>query len=249
MSERPTISPTLGELITAVERRTPGESAVERLGAAVAYSDDLGELADNLVGHFVGQARGEGVSWALIGEVLGVSKQGAQQRFVPRGPVDAADFENKDLFGRFTARARQVVLNADKDARRLGHASVDTEHLLLGLTDEDQAIALMALETLGFEIATVRARVEERLTPGEAAPAGHIPFASAAKRVLELTLREALKLGHNYIGTEHIILALLEEPTGIAGQVLRELGVEYEPLREKEIELIRELVAKRKSAS
>ncbi|HEU0288143.1 MAG TPA: hypothetical protein VFR22_13930, partial [Nocardioidaceae bacterium] len=103
MSERPTISPTLGELITAVERRTPGESAVERLGAAVAYSDDLGELADNLVGHFVGQARGEGVSWALIGEVLGVSKQGAQQRFVPRGPVDAADFENKDLFGRFTA--------------------------------------------------------------------------------------------------------------------------------------------------
>jgi ClpA/ClpB-like protein len=249
MTARPTISPTLGELITAVERRTPGESAIERLGAAVAYSDDLGDLADNLVGHFVGQARGEGVSWALIGEVLGVSKQGAQQRFVPRGPVDAADFENKDLFGRFTARARQVVLNAEKHAHRLRHASIDTEHLLLGLTDEDQAIALMALEALGVEIAVVRTRVEARLSPGEAAPDGHIPFAAPAKRVLELTLREALKLGHNYIGTEHIILALVEEPTGIAGQVLRELGVEYEPLREKEIELIGELVAKRKGAN
>src|SRR5262245_11133926 len=248
MTERPTISPTLGELITAVERRTPGESAIERLGAAVAYSDDLGDLADNLVGHFVGQARGEGVSWALIGEVLGVSKQGAQQRFVPRGPVNAADFENKDLFGRFTARARQVVLNAEKHAHRLRPASIDTEHLLLGLTDEDKAIALMALEALGFEIAVVRTRIEARLNPGEAAPDGHIPFAAPAKRVLELTLREALKLGHNYIGTEHIILALVEEPTGIAGEVLRELGVEYEPLREKEIELIGELVAKRKGA-
>jgi hypothetical protein len=242
------IRPTLDELITTVEERTPGESALERLAAAVAYSDDLSELADNLVGHFVNRARGEGVSWAQIGEVLGVSKQGAQQRFVPRGPVDAADFENKDLFGRFTARARQVVLNAEKNARRLRHASVDTEHLLLGLTDEDQAIALMALEALGFEIATVRERVEQRLSPGTASPEGDIPFGAAAKRVLELTLREALKLGHNYIGTEHIILALLEEPSGIAGQVLRELGVDYEPLREKEIELIREIVAQRKGA-
>jgi Clp amino terminal domain, pathogenicity island component len=247
MTDQP-IRPTLDELITTVEERTPGESALERLGAAVAYSDDLSELADNLVGHFVNRARGEGVSWAQIGEVLGVSKQGAQQRFVPRGPVDAADFENKDLFGRFTARARQVVLNAEKNARRLRHASVDTEHLLLGLTDEDQAIALMALEALGFEIATVRERVGQRLSPGTASPEGHIPFGAAAKRVLELTLREALKLGHNYIGTEHIILALLEEPSGIAGQVLRELGVDYEPLREKEIELIREIVAQRKGA-
>ena len=249
MTERPIIRPTLDELIATVEVRTPGESALERLGAAVAYSDDLGELADNLVGHFVGMARGDGVSWAQIGEVLGVSKQGAQQRFVPRGPVDAADFQNKDLFGRFTARARQVVLNAEKNARRLRHGSIDTEHLLLGLTDEDQAIALEALTALGFDIATVRQRVEQRISTGDAAPAGHIPFAAPAKRVLELTLREALKLGHNYIGTEHIILALLEEPTGIAGQVLRDLGVEYEQLREKEIELIREIIARRKSAS
>src|SRR5215510_5052505 len=97
MTERPTISPTLGELITAVDRRTPGESAIERLGAAVAYSDDLGDLADNLVGHFVGQARGEGVSWALFGEVLGVSKQGAQQRFVGGGWVKGGDFEKKEM--------------------------------------------------------------------------------------------------------------------------------------------------------
>ena len=120
---------------------------------------------------------------------------------------------------------------------------------MLGLTDEDRAIALEALDALGFEIATVRERVAERLSPGEAAPEGHIPFAPPAKRVLELTLREALKLGHNYIGTEHIILALLEEPNGVAGQVLRDLGVDYEQLREKEIELIRELIARRKSAS
>lgn len=242
------IRPTLDELIATVQERTPGESALERLGAAVAYSDDLGELADNLVGHFVSLARADGVSWAQIGEILGVSKQGAQQRFVPRGPLNAADFENKDLFGRFTGRARQVVLNADKHARRLKHGFVGTEHVLLGLADED-AIATRALSNLGFEAAAVRERVEARITAGEAAPKGPIPFSAPAKRVLELTLREALKLGHNYLGTEHLILALLTEPEGVAGQVLRELGVDYDQLRENEVELIQQIVAERRSAS
>ncbi len=241
------ITPTLDELIATVEARTPGESSLERLGAAVAYSDDLGELADNLVSHFVSQARDDGSSWTDIGTVLGVSKQGAQQRFVPRGPLDAADFENKDLFGRFTPRARQVVLNAEQQARRLQHDSVGTEHVLLELTGED-GIASMALSALGFDPAHIYERTESRLTPGEAAPEGHIPFTAPAKRVLELTLREALKLGHNYIGTEHIILALLTEGEGTAGRVLREAGVEYDALRAKEIELIAEIVAQRRAA-
>jgi Clp amino terminal domain, pathogenicity island component len=247
MNERPDISPTLDELISTVQRRTPGDSALERLGAAVAYADDLSELADNLVGHFVSLARNEGASWAQIGEILGVSKQGAQQRFVPRGPIDAADFENRDLFGRFTIRARQVVINAEKHARRLRHDSVGTEHLLLGLTDEE-CIASMALSGLGVEATAVREQVEARVTVGEAAPEGHVPFSGPAKRILELTLREALKLGHNYIGTEHIVLALLTDSEGDAGQVLRELGVDYDALREKEIELIAEIVARRRSA-
>lgn len=245
-SQRP-ISPTLDELIATVESRTPGESALERLGAAVAYSDDLGDLADNLVGHFVSQARDDGVSWTRIGEILGVSKQGAQQRFVPRGPLNAADFENKDLFGRFTNRARQVVINAESDARRRRHAAVGTEHLLLGMTDEE-CIASLSLAALDFDVAAIRERVEERIPAGEAAPDGHIPFSAPAKRVLELSLREALKLGHNYIGTEHIVLALLVEPEGGAGQVLRELGVDYDRLREQEVELIQQIVAKRRAA-
>jgi hypothetical protein len=241
------ISPTLDELIAAVESRTPGESSLERLGAAVAYSLDLGELADNLVGHFVSHARDNGASWTEIGEILGVSKQGAQQRFVPRGPLNAADFENKDLFGRFTNRARQVVLNADQQARRLKHDFVGTEHVLLGLTDED-GIASRALAALGFDPADIHERTESRLTPGETAPEGHIPFSTPAKGVLELTLREALKLGHNYIGTEHIVLALVTESEGTAGQVLREVGVDYDQLRAKEIELIAEIIARRRAA-
>jgi Clp amino terminal domain, pathogenicity island component len=246
MTEQP-IRPTLDELIATVRDRTPGESGLERLGAAVAYSDDLGELADNLVGHFVSEARYEGASWTQIGELLGVSKQGAQQRFVPRGPIDAADFENKDLFGRFTGRARQVVINAEKHAGRLRHGVVGTEHILLGLTDEE-CVASMALSALGFEAAAIRDAVEERLPAGESVPDGHIPFSAPAKRVLELTLREALKLGHNYLGTEHIVLALLAEPDGGAGQTLRELGVDYDRLREQEIELIAEIVARRRDA-
>jgi Clp amino terminal domain, pathogenicity island component len=247
MNEHP-ISPTLDELIARVRDRTPGESGLERLGAAVAYSDDLGELADNLVGHFVAEAKSEGASWTQIGEVLGVSKQGAQQRFVPRGPIDAADFENRDLFGRFTGRARQVVINAEKHARRLGHDAVGSEHVLLGMTDEE-CVATLALAALGFEVTAIRDGVEERLPAGATVPDGHIPFTTPAKRILELTLREALKLGHNYIGTEHIVLAVLVEPDGGAGQVLRELGVEYDRLREQEIELIQQIVERRKSAS
>jgi Clp amino terminal domain, pathogenicity island component len=243
---QPPISPTLDELISTVEGRTPGDSTLERLGAAVAYSDDLGELADSLVGHFVALARSDGASWAQIGEILGVSKQGAQQRFVPRRPVSAADFENKDLFGRFTARARQVVLDADQHARRLRHGSVGTEHLLLALTADD-GIARLALDGLGHDATDIHRRVESRLSPGDVESEGHLPFSPSAKRVLELTLREALKLGHNYIGTEHVVLALVVEGEGIATQVLREVGVDYDRLRAKEIELIEEIVARRRA--
>jgi ATP-dependent Clp protease ATP-binding subunit ClpC len=165
---------------------------------------------------------------------------------VPRGPLNAADFENKDLFGRFTIRARQVVLNAEQQARQLKHGYVGTEHVLLGLTDED-AIATRAL-TLEYDPADIRGRVESRLTVGKSGLEGHIAFSARAKRVLELTLREALNLGHNHIGTEHMVLALLTESEGTAGQVLREVGVDYDRLRAKEIDLIAEILAQRRTA-
>ena len=119
------------------------------------------------------------------------------------------------MFERFTDRARRVVVLAQEEARMLNHNYIGTEHILLGLIHEGEGVASKALESLGISLESVREQVQEIIGQGQQAPSGHIPFTPRAKKVLELSLREALQLGHNYIGTEHILLALLEtEPAG-----------------------------------
>jgi hypothetical protein len=143
-----------------------------------------------------------------------------------------------EMFERFTERARSVVRVAQEEARRLGHASVGTEHLLLGLLAERDGIGARALVALDLSLDGLRAEVEPAAGGGEGAPAGHVPYTPRAKKVLELSLREALQLGHNYIGTEHILLGLVREGEGVAAQVLVDQGVELAAVRQ---EVVRQL--------
>ncbi len=133
------------------------------------------------------------------------------------------------MFERFTDRARRVVVLAQEEARLLNHNYIGTEHILLGLIHEGEGVAAKALESLGISLEAVRAQVEEIIGHGGQAPSGHIPFTPRAKKVLELSLREALQLGHNYIGTEHILLGLIREGEGVAAQVLVKLGADLSP--------------------
>src|SRR5215207_6287810 len=142
------------------------------------------------------------------------------------------------MFERFTDRARRVVVLAQEEARMLNHNYIGTEHILLGLIHEGEGVAAKALESLGISLEAVRAQVEEIIGHGGSAPSGHIPFTPRAKKVLELSLREALQLGHNYIGTEHILLGLIREGEGVAAQVLQKLGADLNRVRQTVIQLL-----------
>src|SRR5450830_206832 len=142
------------------------------------------------------------------------------------------------MFERFTDRARRVVVLAQEEARMLNHNYIGTEHILLGLIHEGEGVAAKALESLGISLDAVRAQVQEIIGEGQQAPSGHIPFTPRAKKVLELSLREALQLGHNYIGTEHILLGLIREGEGVAAQVLNKLGADLNRVRQQVIQLL-----------
>ena len=142
------------------------------------------------------------------------------------------------MFERFTDRARRVVVLAQDEARALNHNYIGTEHLLLGLIHEGEGVAAKALESMDISLDAVRAQVVEIIGEGQAAPSGHIPFTPRAKKVLELSLREALQLGHNYIGTEHILLGLLREGEGVAAQVLTKLGADLSTVRQTVMQML-----------
>ena len=142
------------------------------------------------------------------------------------------------MFERFTDRARRVVVLAQEEARMLNHNYIGTEHILLGLIHEGEGVAAKALHELGISLEAVRQHIEEIIGQGTIAPSGHIPFTPRAKKVLELSLRESLDLGHNYIGTEHILLGLVREGQGVAAQVLVRLGADLKQVRQQVIELL-----------
>jgi transposase len=152
------------------------------------------------------------------------------------------------MFERFTDRARRVVVLAQEEARLLNHNYIGTEHLLLGLVAESQGVAAKALESLDISLEAVRREVEEVIGLGQSAPTGHIPFTPRAKKVLELSLREAKQLGHNYIGTEHILLGLVREGQGVAAQVLVKLGADLPRVRQQVIKLLTGYAAEEASA-
>ena len=136
------------------------------------------------------------------------------------------------MFERFTDRARRVVVFAQDEARMLNHNYIGTEHLLLGLVHEGEGVAAKALESLGISLERVRQQVEDIIGQGTKLPSGHIPFTPRAKKVMELSLREALQLTHNYIGTEHILLGIIREAEGVAAQVLQKLGADLQTVRD-----------------
>ena len=142
------------------------------------------------------------------------------------------------MFERFTDRARRVVVLAQEEARMLNHNYIGTEHLLLGLIHEGEGIGARALESLGVTLNAVREQVQDIVGPGPQAPNGHIPFTPRAKKVLELSMREAIQLNHGYIGTEHILLGMVRANEGVANQVLVKLGAEPAAVRQAVMDLI-----------
>ncbi|MDG4779520.1 Clp protease N-terminal domain-containing protein [Micromonospora sp. WMMD961] len=211
----------LDDLIQAI--KTAHSDALDQLTDAVIAADHLGEVADHLIGHFVDQARRSGASWTDIGRSMGVSKQAAQKRFVPK-TSDATALDPNSGFSRFTPRARNVVMASQEEARASGNAEIGPEHLVLGLLAEPEALAARVMVELGVTPEAVRETVAAALPPRVEQVPDLIPYDARGKKALELTFREALRLGHNYIGTEHILLALLEQEDG-AG-VLTSLGLE-----------------------
>jgi hypothetical protein len=208
----------LDDLIEGIRRARPGDPG-SQLGEAVVVAEHLGELADHLVGHFVDQARRSGLSWTEIGRSMGVTKQAAQKRFVPREEQSAAQ-----NFGRFTPRARAVVVASQEEARRGKHPVITPAHLILGLIQEQDGQAWRALAASGRTADAVRTAALAALPASEGEPPALIPFAGPAKKALELTFRQALRLGDEPVGTQHILLALLELEDG-AGP-LSDLGLE-----------------------
>ena len=170
----------------------------------------------------------------------GAVRQGPSPGYTPLTPVSRGHtcLLEDSVFERFTDRARRVVVLAQEEARLLNHNYIGTEHILLGLIHEGEGVAAKALESLGISLEAVRSQVEEIIGQGGSSPSGHIPFTPRAKKVLELSLREALQLGHNYIGTEHILLGLIREGEGVAAQVLVKLGADLSRVRQQVIQLL-----------
>ncbi|MCV7099638.1 Clp protease N-terminal domain-containing protein [Mycobacterium palustre] len=198
----------LDELINAIKR--VHTDVLDQLADAVLAAEHLGEVADHLIGHFVDQARRSGASWTDIGKSMGVTKQAAQKRFVPRAEPATPDLEQG--FGRFTPRARNAVVAAQNAAHEAGNSEITPDHLLLGMLGDPAALSSVLLTRQQVDVDALRAAVT--LPPAAAEPPELLPFSGPARKALELTVREALRLGHNYIGTEHLLLALLELEDG-----------------------------------
>ncbi|MEV4560175.1 Clp protease N-terminal domain-containing protein [Kitasatospora sp. NPDC049285] len=202
----------LDDLIEGIKKSYP--DALDQLSSAVLVADHLGEIADHLIGHFVDQARRSGASWTDIGHSMGVTRQAAQKRFVPKAPGEVSDLDTSQGFNRFTPRARNVVMAAHQAAKEAGNAEVRTEHLVLGLLTEPEGLGAAFITSQGVTLDTVRDAARAALPPAVEDAPELVPYDAGAKKALELTMREALRLGHNYVGTEHLLLALLEHEAG-----------------------------------
>ncbi|KUL42630.1 Clp protease N-terminal domain-containing protein [Streptomyces regalis] len=233
MSTNPSITSSvrLDELIAAIKK--VHEEPLDQLQDAVIAADHLGEVADHLIGHFVDQARRSGASWTDIGKSMGVTRQAAQKRFVPK---ESTDLDPQQGFGRYTPRARNTVMAAHNEAIAARNAEGRPEHLALGLLAEPDGLAAKAITAQGVLLDSVRQAATAALPPAADKVPDLVPYGSDAKKVLELTFREALRLGHNYIGTEHILLALLEFENGSG--VLYGLGLTKQAVEEYLVEML-----------
>ncbi|ANP48606.1 hypothetical protein J2Z21_007522 [Streptomyces griseochromogenes] len=227
MASNPNIraSVRLDDLIEAI--KTVHTEPLDQLQDAVIAADHLGDVADHLIGHFVDQARRSGASWTDIGKSMGVTRQAAQKRFVPK---ESADLDPSQGFSRYTTRARNVVMAAHNEAVAAHNPEGRPEHLVLGLLAEPEGLAAHAITAQGVVLDSVRQAATAALPPAAENAPDLVPYGPEAKKVLELTFREALRLGHNYIGTEHLLLALLEHENGRG--VLSGLGLDKAAVEE-----------------
>ncbi|TQC50870.1 ATP-dependent Clp protease ATP-binding subunit [Rhodococcus sp. WS4] len=208
----------LDDLIDGIRSGYP-DQPLEQLTAAVLTAEHVNEISDHLIGHFVDQARRSGASWTEIGDCIGVTKQAAHQRFTPK--------ESANMFARFTEKARQAVVQSHEEARAGRQSEIRSEHLLLGMLSAPDSLAMRALADQDITPLAIRETAEATVpeAPADAETPGLIPYSAPAKKVLELTIREALRLGHNYVGTEHLLLALLAGEADAPGP-LTTLGVD-----------------------
>lgn len=211
----------LDDLIEAIKKTR--SDVLDQLSDAVIAADHLGEVADHLIGHFVDQARRSGASWAEIGRSMGVTKQAAQKRFVGKAPAEIP-LDPSQGFGQFTPRARNAVVVAQTEARAASNDEIRSEHLVLGLLKDPGALAAQAIAAQGVPLEAAREAATAALPSAKAEIPALIPFDARAKEALELTFTEAKRLGHNFVGTEHILLALLELDDGSG--VLAGLGLD-----------------------
>ena len=213
---------TLEELAQEVEEQAVSAEPLDLVAAAMSTKADLDDLGDGLIDIFVARARAAGCSWSEIGAAMGVTKQAAQQRHTAgRRPRRDRPFR----MGRFTGRARAAVREAQAEAAELRHGALETEHLLLGVLAVPRCLAAEALASFGVTRDGVLAALGQVGAEPDRGRHRRIPFARDAKKVLELSLANASRLSHNYIGTEHILLALFDVPDGKAAHVLTEAGV------------------------
>jgi ClpA/ClpB-like protein len=220
-----TPGPTLQELIETVQADAAGSDDLALLAAAARTAADLEEVADGTLTHFVDQCRRNGRSWSEISRALGVTKQAVHKRF------------SAPTFERFTVRARGALKGAAAAATRLRHGYVGTEHVLLGLYAEPEGIAAKALTERGLTGDGIEAAILA-LTPRGNTEVGAPPFTPRAAACLEKALAEALQLGHNYIGTEHILLGLFTDPDGYAARIMSDAGIERDAIRARIIEML-----------
>ncbi len=226
-----TPTPTLQELIEGVRADAPGEDALTQLGEASKAASELEQTTDALLGHFVDQCRRSGCSWSEISGALGVSKQAAHKRFsFDRFAFDASNFQ------RFTELARKVLAQSEEEAHRLGHGFVGTEHILLAVIDVLDGLGAQLLAESGVTKVAVEEHVVAFISSGPAGGQGRLPFTPRAKAALEQALAEALTLGHNYIGTEHVLLGLFGDQEGMAAQILAALGANHDDLKRRLVE-------------
>jgi hypothetical protein len=209
----------LQKLIDEIDAALPDADPLAKIGEAQRRARALNDVGDQLVDHYVAQARAGGASWSQIGDALGVSKQAAQQR------------RAGNQFERFTGRARNLVVVAQDHARRRRHPAVTTEHLLLALIESEGLGAMVVAQLVG-SLGVVADAVTAGLVPGTGAQPVHVPFAEDCKRVLDETLDQAVGLGHNYIGTEHILLGIMAVPDCRAAEVLAGFGVDLDRARD-----------------
>jgi hypothetical protein len=220
-------APGLDDLIHAVS--SAHEAPLDQLSGAVLLAESLGEIADHLVGHFVDQARRSGASWSEIGGSMGVTKQAAQKRFVPKGQDARGDLDASQGFSRFDDEARTAVVAAQEQARTAGSETISVGHLLLGLLADPDSAAAAAVTACGVELDVVRRTATATLPAASGQVPDLIPFDAHARKALELTFREALRRGDSSIGSAHLLLAVLEVEDGtgvLAGLGIDKAGVE-----------------------